>query len=76
MYELTERPRGAPGLARLGEEPLYELRDEGMLKLFFSDALPERRIENIRAMRERHERKLAQLNAIERTRARDSRPAR
>ena len=36
-----------------------------MLKLFFSDSLPERRIENIRAMRERQERKLAQLRAIE-----------
>ena len=47
------------------EEPLYELRDEGMLKLFFSDSLPERRIENIRAMRTRQERKLAQLRAIE-----------
>src|SRR5579884_726137 len=46
-------------------EPLYELRDEGMLKLFFSDVLPERRVENIRAMRERQERKLAQLRAIE-----------
>jgi PadR family transcriptional regulator AphA len=46
-------------------EPLYELRDEGMLKLFFSDALPEVRIDNIRAMREHAERKLAQLRAVE-----------
>jgi Virulence activator alpha C-term len=45
--------------------PVYELRDEGMLKLFFSDTLPERRIENIRQMRERHELKLAQLKAIQ-----------
>jgi hypothetical protein len=36
-----------------------------MPKLFFSDALPELRIDNIRAMRERQERKLAQLRAIE-----------
>jgi hypothetical protein len=36
-----------------------------MLKLFFSDALPARRIENIRAMREQHEHKLASLRAIE-----------
>src|SRR5438477_726168 len=42
-----------------------ELRDEGMLKLFFSDALSERRVENIRAMRQLAERKLAQLEALE-----------
>jgi hypothetical protein len=36
-----------------------------MLKLFLSDSLPERRIENIRAMRARQERKLAQLKALE-----------
>jgi DNA-binding PadR family transcriptional regulator len=47
------------------DEPLYELRDEGMLKLFFSDSLPERRVQNIRAMRERHQRKLDQLQALE-----------
>jgi DNA-binding PadR family transcriptional regulator len=46
------------------EEPVDELRDEGMLKLFFSDVLPERRVENIRVMREHAERKLAQLEAI------------
>jgi PadR family transcriptional regulator AphA len=66
VYELTDAGRAAlESWLRSDEEPLYELRDEGMLKLFFSDALPERRIENIRAMRERHERKLAQLRAIE-----------
>jgi DNA-binding PadR family transcriptional regulator len=66
VYELT-----AAGKAALQDwlasdaEPLYEVRDEGMLKLFFSDSLPERRIANIRAMRERQERKLAQLRALE-----------
>jgi DNA-binding PadR family transcriptional regulator len=66
VYELTDE-----GLAALRAwlasdvEPLYELRDEGMLKLFFSDALPERRVENIRAMRERDERTLAGLRALE-----------
>ena len=70
------RPRTAYDLTAQGEEALrgwlaspadliYELRDEGMLKLFFSDGLPERRLANIRAMRERQERKLAQLRAIE-----------
>jgi PadR family transcriptional regulator, regulatory protein AphA len=66
LYELTEA--GLEALhtwLRSDAEPLYELRDEGMLKLFFSDALPELRIDNIRAMRERQERKLAQLRAIE-----------
>src|SRR5436305_4591664 len=65
-YELTDA-----GAAALGEwlasedEPLYELRDEGMLKLFFSDSLPDRRVQNIGAMRERHQRKLAQLEALQ-----------
>jgi PadR family transcriptional regulator, regulatory protein AphA len=47
-------------------EPLNELRDESMLKLFFSDSAgAQLRIDNIRAMRERHERKLTQLRALE-----------
>jgi DNA-binding PadR family transcriptional regulator len=66
VYELTET-----GVAALedwlgsGEAPLYEVRDEGMLKLFFSDQLPERRVEIVRAMRARHERKLEQLREVE-----------
>lgn len=67
VYELT--PDGDAALRTWLEsdrEPLYELRDEGMLKLFFSDVVsPERRIDNIRAMRERMERKLAQLRTLE-----------
>lgn len=67
VFELTDA--GEAALAdwlRSDLEPLYELRDEGMLKLFFSDAAgPQWRIANLRAMRERHERKLAQLRAIE-----------
>ncbi len=66
VYELTaEGRRALEHWLYSTEVPLYELRDEGMLKLFFSDALPEHRIENIRQMRERHELKLAQLKAIE-----------
>jgi DNA-binding PadR family transcriptional regulator len=66
VYQLTEAGRAAlHGWLASGAEPLYELRDEGMLKLFFSDSLPEQRMANIRAMRERQERKLAQLRAIE-----------
>ncbi|MGN6168349.1 MAG: PadR family transcriptional regulator [Solirubrobacteraceae bacterium] len=65
-YELTEAGEGALHEWLASEdEPLYELRDEGMLKLFFSDSFQERRVENIRAMRERHQRKLAQLQALE-----------
>jgi hypothetical protein len=66
VYELTEAGQLAlHGWLASDDEPLYELRDEGMLKLFFSDAAPERRVENIRAMRARQERKLAQLRALE-----------
>jgi DNA-binding PadR family transcriptional regulator len=64
-YELTDA--GAAALDEWlasDEEPLYELRDEGMLKLFFSDSLPDGRVRNVRAMRERHRRKLAALEAL------------
>jgi DNA-binding PadR family transcriptional regulator len=67
VYELTDAGRTAlrDWLAS-SEEPLHELRDEGMLKLFFSDVgSPEQRIENVRAMRIRQERKLVQLRSIE-----------
>jgi DNA-binding PadR family transcriptional regulator len=67
VYELTSEGETAlRGWLESDREPVYELRDEGMLKLFFSDVVsPDRRIENIGAMRERHERKLAQLCALE-----------
>jgi DNA-binding PadR family transcriptional regulator len=66
VYELTDAGHEAlRDWLRSDVEPLYELRDEGMLKLFFSDALPERRVANIRAMRERFERKLAALQSVE-----------
>jgi DNA-binding PadR family transcriptional regulator len=65
-YELTEAGESAlrEWLAS-DEELVYEIRDEGMLKLFFSDSLPERRLETIRAMRALQQRKLSQLHAIE-----------
>jgi DNA-binding PadR family transcriptional regulator len=46
-------------------EPLFELRDEGMLKLFFSDSAPGSREQHLRAMRTLHERTVTQLRAIE-----------
>jgi PadR family transcriptional regulator AphA len=66
VYELTDT--GSAALERWLEsddEPSYELRDEGMLKLFFSDSLPERRVDVVRAMRMRQERALAHLRSIE-----------
>jgi DNA-binding PadR family transcriptional regulator len=66
VYELTDA--GEAALEHwLGsdDEQLYELRDEGMLKLFLSDSLPEQRIDIVRAMRRREERALAHLRAIE-----------
>lgn len=66
VFELTEAGRGALDAWLTSTSELSnELRDEGMLKLFFSDALPERRIENIRSMRALCERKLAALQSIE-----------
>jgi DNA-binding PadR family transcriptional regulator len=65
-YSLTDAGREAlrDWLAE-DKEPLYELRDEGMLKLFLADNNPERLISNLRLMRERNERKLTQLRALE-----------
>jgi DNA-binding PadR family transcriptional regulator len=65
VYELTDAGRDALGdwLAS-EEEEVYEIRDEGMLKLFFSDLAPERQLEMVRAIRRRMEGKLAQLEAL------------
>ena len=67
VFELTDAGRAALQ-AWLGSdtELMDELRDEGMLKLFFSDSVsPQLRIDNIRAKRQRCERKLAQLRELE-----------
>src|SRR3954470_13870619 len=66
VYELTEAGQAAlEHWLEADDEPSYELRDEGMLKLFFSDSLPERRIDIVRAMRAREERALAHLRSID-----------
>jgi len=66
VYELTEAGEATlHGWLAADADPVYELRDEGMLKLFFSDSAPERRIEIIRAMRGREERALAHLRSLE-----------
>lgn len=66
VYELT--PAGEEALSGWLEpapDPMFEVRDEGMLKLFFSDlGTPEQRIENLRAMRESHRRTVAQLEEL------------
>ena len=65
VYQLTDAgARALRAWLAADEEPLYEVRDEGLLKLFFSEAHPEERIEIVRAIRERMERKLAQLEAL------------
>jgi PadR family transcriptional regulator AphA len=65
VYELTEAGAGAlRDWLAAPEEPLYEVRDEGLLKLFFSEARPQARIAIVRAIRERMEGKLAQLEAL------------
>ena len=72
VYELTDAGEAAlEAWLASEEEPLYELRDEGMLKLFFSDSLPEQRIEIVRAMREARRARRSRICArSSRTRAR------
>src|SRR5437588_688170 len=66
VYDLTEKGNAALSVwLQSGEELLYELRDEGMLKLFFSDFEPGGSVVQLRAMRARQEVKLAQLRAVE-----------
>src|SRR5579859_6476041 len=66
VYELTDA--GHRALEEwLGSDLdlVGEMRDEGMLKLFFSDlAGPERQLQIVRQMREALERKHAQLSAL------------
>ena len=66
VYELT--PRGEQALQDwLASDRglVYELRDEAMLKLFFSDVEPATAFKTVRAMRELHERKHEQLRLIQ-----------
>lgn len=67
VYQLTDAGRAVLGdWLEDAPDAIYEVRDESMLRLFFSDmGTPEQRIRNIRAMREAHERTLVQLSAME-----------
>src|SRR3954452_7855986 len=63
-YSLT--PKGDEALdawLRSEAEPAYELRDEALLKLFFSDA--DQQLGLVRQMRERHQEVLNGLRSIE-----------
>jgi DNA-binding PadR family transcriptional regulator len=66
VYELT--PAGQQALddwLAPAPDPMFEVRAEGMLKLFFSDiGTPDERIHNLRAMREGHARTVAQLEHL------------
>jgi PadR family transcriptional regulator AphA len=66
VYTLTAA--GRKELRRWLEQPpeTFELRDEGLLKLFFSGAAsPESAVAALTAKREHHEEKLAKLREIE-----------
>jgi DNA-binding PadR family transcriptional regulator len=67
VYELTDSGRVALG-GWLGSptEKMFEVRDEGLLRLFFSDiGAPERRLLLVREMREWHQEVLTQLHSLE-----------
>lgn len=66
VYELTEAGRAALHEWLASDDELTnESRDEGLLKLFFSDAAPELRLKNLHAMRAQYEQQHAQLRAVE-----------
>jgi hypothetical protein len=67
VYTLTPAGEAAftDWLDDTDEQLPFEVRAEGMLKLFFSDAgTPEQRVRNLRAMRDAHQRTLDQLTAL------------
>jgi len=65
VFELTEAGEQLLGSwLESTEEPLIELRHEGMLKLFFSDAGAAAKLDHVRAIRAGHERKLDHVRAI------------
>jgi PadR family transcriptional regulator, regulatory protein AphA len=66
VYRLTEHGEAALQ-AWLGSSPeVFEMRHEGMLKVFFADALPPReRVQRLRDMEAQHRAKVAALRAVE-----------
>jgi PadR family transcriptional regulator AphA len=66
-YELTAAGEEAlDGWLRSGAAPVLEMRDEGLLKLFFSDGMTgAEKAALIHSMRERHDEVVASLESIE-----------
>jgi PadR family transcriptional regulator AphA len=66
-YRLTgEGERVLDDWLRSSEPPLLEMRDEGLLKLFFSDGMsPKEKLALVRGMRARHDEVVASLQSIE-----------
>jgi PadR family transcriptional regulator AphA len=66
-YDLTDDgERALDEWLRSGDPPLFEMRDEGLLKAFFSDGIPAAdRLANLHAMRARHQEIVAGLRSIE-----------
>lgn len=67
LYALTDAGREAfERWLASSSELSFELRDEGLLKFFFADALPlNKAIETLESMRLRHERMAARLRELE-----------
>lgn len=66
LYRLTPRGRRALRAWLLTPDAAYELRDEGLLKLFFADGLePDEAVALVRSIREERERVLARLLEIQ-----------
>jgi PadR family transcriptional regulator, regulatory protein AphA len=67
VYDLTDAGRKAlSDWLESATAKMFEVRDEGMLRLFFSDFVsPERRLEIVREMRAWHEGTLARLESLE-----------
>lgn len=65
VYRLTDAGRRElTGWLASDAEPVFELRDEGMLKLFLSDAVPQQRLAIVRAIRKRNERQRTKLQTL------------
>jgi DNA-binding PadR family transcriptional regulator len=66
-FRLTEKGDAAlDGWLRSGRAPMLEMRDEGLLKLFFSDSLTTaEKLDLVRAMRARHDEVVGALHSIE-----------
>jgi PadR family transcriptional regulator, regulatory protein AphA len=64
-YQLTAAGRRALEEWLAQEPRTFEMRDEGLLKLFFTDAAPETGPTTLEAKRRYHEDKLARLREIE-----------